>query len=177
MHDNLFEIRILDLHWINHKDYPEDLCAHGSVYIRIGNKVLDDKKDEEGLTLSAAALYLMRTIGTNYKIGDFGNQLIPHCGFFIIPNEDLSFVTIQGCPHGFDWTIVHEGNKVIHIADTGEKGEIILEEYKRMVLAFADEVEKFYKNSLPKITPIDEFDLKGYKAFWNEWKALRAKWA
>jgi hypothetical protein len=27
---------------------------------------------------------------------------------------------ILGCPHGFNWTIVHEANKVIHIDKTGE---------------------------------------------------------
>lgn len=175
MHDKSFEIKILDLHWINHKDDPADLCAHGSVYVRIGDKILVDRKDDDSWTLSAAALYLMRTIDNNYNIDDFGNQLIPHCGFFIIPNEDLGFVTIQGCPHGFDWTIVHEADKIIHIADTGERGEIGYEEYKKMIFAFAEQVEKFYQESLPKKLPTDDFDLKGYKAFWNEWKALRAK--
>jgi hypothetical protein len=173
MHDNSFEIKILDFHWINHQDDQEDLCAHGSVYVRIGDKVIVDKKDNDCWTLSAAALYLMRTIDNDYVIDDFGNQLIPHCGFFIIPNDDLNHVTIQGCPHGFDWTIVHEQNKVIHIADTGEKGEIEYEEYKKMIFDFADQVENFYNDSAPKKMPTDDFASKGYTAFWNEWKAIR----
>ena len=50
---------------------------------------------------------------------------------------------------------------------------IDLENYKNIVLHFADKVEAFYKTSLPKIIPTDDFDKKGYLTFWKEWHQLR----
>ena len=76
-----FELRIIDLHWINNEDDPTDLCAHGKVYLRIGDEILSNE-ESGNWTLSAAALSLMRTIKTDYKTGDFGSQLLPCCGFF-----------------------------------------------------------------------------------------------
>ncbi len=175
MQDTSFDIKILDLHWIENGDEREDLCAHGSAYVRIGDRVIADKKDDDSWTLSAGALYLMRTVDKDYKENDFGNQLIPHCGFFLIGNDEEDFVTITGCPHGFDWTIIHEASNVRHIADTGEQAIIPLNDYKNLIFAFADQVETFYRHSKPKKLPADEFDLKGYRSFWNEWKALRSK--
>jgi hypothetical protein len=47
--------------------------------------------------------------------------------------------------------------------------------YTKMVLEFADQVENFYKASLPKAIPTDDFDRKGYLTFWKEWRRLRTK--
>lgn len=33
---NNFELKILELHWISDTNQNHDLCAHGKVYVRIG---------------------------------------------------------------------------------------------------------------------------------------------
>lgn len=176
MPDKPFDIQILKLNWIKHVDDPTDLCAHGSVYVRIADKTIIDEKDGDGWTLSATALNLLRTIQINYKPGDFAGQLIPCCGFFMIASDHGDHVDMCGCPNGFDWTIQHEGNSVWHTTPTGEEATIDIENYKKLVLSFADDVQDFYANSLPKSLPTDDFDRKGYEAFWTEWRVLRSKY-
>ncbi|MDQ4141475.1 MAG: hypothetical protein M3142_13280 [Bacteroidota bacterium] len=175
MQGKSFDIRILKLNWIQHVDDPTDLCAHGSVFVRIADKIICDDKDGDGWTLSATALHLMRTLERNYCPGDFAGLLIPCCGFFMIANEMGDQVNLCGCPNGFDWIIKHEGNVVRHIADTGEQAVINWYNYLKLVLSFADKVQQFYHASTPKTLPSDDFDLNGYKAFWTEWQSLRNK--
>lgn len=176
MTNNNFDIKILDLHWINNVDDPTDLCAHGHVFVKIGNEVIVDK-DSLDITVSATGLYLMRTLKVNYKKDNYASQLLPCCGHYIIAEDDNDFVTICGCPSGIDWTIIHtDDNKIKHIAESGQEAIIDKEAYKFLVLEFADEVENFYKTSLPKAIPTDDFDKKGYLAFWKEWRNLRGEW-
>lgn len=176
MIDNNFDIKILDLHWINDIDDPNDLCAHGHVCVKINNEVIADK-DSLDVTISATALYLMRTLKSDYKKDDYTSQLLPCCGHFIIADDEKDFVNICGCPSGIDWTIVHtDDNKIKHISDSGQEAIISKDVYRKIVLDFADQVENFYKTSLPKIIPTDEFDKKGYLTFWKEWRNLRNEW-
>jgi hypothetical protein len=172
MIDQTFDIKILDLHWIQNVDDPTDLCAHGHVYVKIGNQILSDK-DAGDWTLSSTALYLMRTIKTGYKPDNFGSQLLPCCGHSMVIEEKTGKLLILGCPNGIDWTIVHQDNKIKHITDSGQEAVIGFEEYKTLVFNFADQVEAFYKNSAPKTIPSDESDKKAYLAFWKEWRKLR----
>ncbi len=176
MTDNNFEIKLLDLHWIKDVDDPTDLCAHGHVFVKIGYEVVADK-DSLDITVSSTALYLMRTLKENYKKEDYASQLLPCCGHFFMADEENDYVAICGCPSGIDWTIVHtDDKKVRHISDHGEIATIDNDAYKKIVLEFADQVENFYKNSLPKTIPIDAFDKKGYLTFWKEWRNLREEW-
>jgi hypothetical protein len=176
MAENKLDIKIFDLHWIKNVDDPTDLCAHGHVFVKIDDEVIADK-DSLDVTVSSTALYLMRTLKDNYKKDDFASQLLPCCGHFFIAGEEDDFVNIYGCPSGIDWTIVHiENNKVKHTADSGQATTIDKDAYKKIVLDFADQVENFYKVSLPKTIPTDDFDKKGYLAFWKEWWKLRDEW-
>ena len=172
MSEKTFEIKILDLHWIKNVDDPTDLCAHGHLYIKIGNQIISDT-DNGDWALSSTALYLMRTINQNYKAGDFGSQLVPCCGHFMLLEEKTNKLLIFGCDNGIDWTIIHEGNKVKHITDSGQIALLDKEEYKKIVFDFADSVEQFYKNSSPKKNPDDESDKNAYLEFWKEWRKLR----
>ncbi|WP_225586969.1 hypothetical protein [Algoriphagus sp. Y33] len=56
--------------------YSTDLCAHGHVFVKIGDEVIADK-DSLDMTVSATALYLMRTLKDNYKKGYYASQLLP----------------------------------------------------------------------------------------------------
>lgn len=173
---NSFDLKILQLHWLKEGEEEankDDLCAHGSLYIRIGEQILSDTSSGSW-TLSATALYLMKTVFQNYKIGDFHNQLVPCCGHFFIPADDGNSVFITGCPKGIDWNIEHlSDNRVKHSTKEGAEGYITLEKYKELVVDFVKAIELFYRKSLPKNTPTDDFEKAGYKAFWKEWKTLK----
>jgi hypothetical protein len=174
MSNQKFDLKILDLHWIKNEDDPNDLCAHGHVYLKIGDEVVSN--DQTGdWTLSSTALSLLRTIEKDYKKNDTDNQLLPCCGHFIIPDDKEETVTIQGCDTGINWTITHNNGTVEHLTDKEEKATIEKEDYKKLIFDFADNVEQFYKQSKPKIIPTDDFDRKGYLTFWKEWRLLRNK--
>jgi hypothetical protein len=176
MTDNNFDIKILDLHWINDIDDSSDLCAHGHVFVKIGDEVLSDI-DSIDITVSATALYLLRTLNDNYKKGDYTSQLLPCCGHLIISEDNNDFVNIIGCQSGIDWTITHtEDNKIKHLTDNGQEATIDKETYKNIVLKFVDQVENFYKTSLPKTILTDEMERKAYLVFWKEWHQLRKEW-
>jgi hypothetical protein len=103
-----FSISATDLKWINgSKDDPEDLCLHGHAIAVIGNRKL-----EYDATISATALYLLKSLTEDHIIHD-DNQMLPCCGFFFIPNGKLDNVTILGCPKGIDWSIIHDGKTIV----------------------------------------------------------------
>jgi hypothetical protein len=171
--ENSFEIKILKCHWIqeDNPDDKEDLCLHGKIFIRIGDEILSDF-ESGSWTLSAASLFLLRTLKMDYKPDDFENLLIPCCGHFIIAEENKP-VAVLGCPSGIEWTIKHIGDGLVkHISNNGSEAIITEEEYRKVVLDFADEVEQFYIDN-PRILPDDEFNLQGYNGFWKDWKELR----
>ena len=163
-----FLISATDLRWIDDsKDNPEDYCLHGHAIAIIG-----DRKLEYDCTVSASALYLLKSITEDHIIYE-DNQMLPCCGHSLIPNEELDNVSICGCPNGIDWSITHEKNKVILELEDGTKEEVPLEEYKEEVYRFVDEIEKFYASCTPKVLTKDQFDRDGYVAFWNEWHRRR----
>ena len=163
-----FKINAYDFHWINGwKDDPEDLCLHGHEEVMIGNRKL-----EYDTTVSASALYFLKSVTEDHIINE-ELQMLPCCGHFLIPNEDLSEVCISGCNKGIDWTVLHQAECVEIILEDGETTLIDPDEYKKEVFSFADKVERFYLSSSPKKLPEDEFDKNGYLAFWNEWHRRR----
>jgi len=172
MSNQTLDLRIIDLHWIKNEDDPNDLCAHGHVYLKIGNEIVSDKETGDW-TLSSTALSLLRSIEKDYKKNNYDNQLLPCCGHFFIADDQEETVTVQGCDTGIDWTITHINGTVEHVTDKGEKGVIEKEKYKKLIFDFADKVEFFYKESRPKEIPTDNFDKKGYLTFWKEWRRLR----
>jgi len=173
MTDNNFDIKILDLHWMNDFDESTDLCAHGRVYLKIGDQIVSNMATGDW-TLSSTALSLLRTIEKDYEKDEFSNPILPCCGHFFISNDNQETVIIQGCDTGIDWKIIHtHDNNIRHILDSGYEITIDKETYKRKVFEFADQVEQFYKDSKPKTIPTDDFDRKGYFAFWKEWRNLR----
>lgn len=173
---NNFELKILELHWISDTNQNQDLCVHGKVFFRIGNEIISDK-DAGDFTLSSTALYLLRSLYSDYEWEKNGyeNQLLPCCGNFTYqPDENIDFVSILGCNIGIDWKIIHTANnKIKHISEKGSEAIIDFEKYKKLVFDFSDEVEEFYLKSEPKIFIDNDFEKNGYLAFWREWKKLR----
>ncbi len=164
-----FHIQAWDLQWIGGDlDDPEDLCLHGSVRVQIGQTVLEDTG-----TVSATALYLLKTL-TEDKLSQPGDiQMIPCCGHFLIPNQDLSQVTISGCDYGTDWSVLHENGQIKLVLPSGQTEYIDPAAYRQEVFAFADKVEDYYLSCSPKVLPQDAFSRDGYTAFWNEWHRRR----
>ena len=165
---SIFSINATDFKWIDgSKDNAKDLCLHGHAIVYIGKKKL-----EYDATISATALYLLKTVTENHIINT-DNQLLPCCGFSIIPNDTLDNVTIVGCDDGIDWSVIHDENNVTLELEDGTRENISIDEYKKEVFEFADKVEAFYNACTPKIMPSDKIARNGYIAFWNEWHRRR----
>ena len=163
-----FQIDTTDLYWIDGSmDNPEDLCLHGHAIAYIG-----EEKLEYDCTVSATALYLLKTLTEDHIIHE-DNQMMPCCGHFYVPDAKLENVTISGCGNGIDWTVKHSGKDVVLTLENGRKEIIPLEEYKQEVYRFVDKIEEYYKLCSPKKLPEDSFSCDGYIAFWNEWHRRR----
>lgn len=163
----VFKIDASNFEWIAAPGHQqEDLCLHGSVTAIIGSEILTDTG-----TISATALYLLKTLEKDHTAG-VENQMIPCCGHFLIPNEDLSEVEIIGCPYGTDWTVEHIAGAVRIITACGNETVVPMDDYRLEVYAFVDKIEAYYHQCEPK-KPADDFEEKGYQAFWNEWNRRR----
>ena len=165
--NEMFNIDVSNMYWITEGDDPNDLCAHGDMVAIIG-----DEKFEFSGTVSATAIYLLKTLTENRTFED-ENQMMPCCGHFYIANDTLDNVIILGCNRGVDWETTHVDNGVKIKTENEKEVFVPYEEYKRVVFNFCDKVEAFYKSCLKKNIPDDEFERNGYIAFWNEWNRRR----
>lgn len=165
----MFKIDVENFQWIGGlADDPADLCLHGHVTVQVSDLILEDYG-----TVSATALYLLKTLKEDKIMSEMDIQMIPCCGHSIFANKDLTEVEIVGCNKGTDWSVVHEGDYIKIILPTGHEEEVLFSDYKAEVVRFADKVEEFYGSCTPKILPNDEIDRNGYIAFWNEWHRRR----
>ena len=165
-----FQIAATKFYWINSEaDDPEDLCLHGHVVVSIGDRHLEDD-----CTVSATALYLLKSLTEDHIAGE-DIQLLPCCGHFYVPDEGLENVIISGCDYGTDWTVTHSRDSVILTLEDGTAVAVPLEEYRQEVFRFADRVEGYYRQCAPKQLPEDAFTRDGYTAFWNEWHRRRCQ--
>ena len=160
-----FSIDLKQMYWINgNPDDPYDLCLHGDV-----TAVIDDEYLECSATVSAAALYLLRSLTEDHVV-DTSGHLLPCCGNSMFADiETTGTVHILGCCYGMDWSVIHSNEEVELSTKCGKRAKISLFEYVEIVLQFVDKVEKFYQSCSPKCLPDDEFSKAGYNAFWNEW--------
>lgn len=168
----LFRIDASNLHWMDDPvNDPDDLCLHGDAVAYIG----DRKLEYEECTVSATALYLLKTLTEDHII-DQDNQMLPCCGHTLIANDDLSEVVISGCPNGIDWSVIHAGDSVRLILEDGYEVKVPITQYREEVFRFADLIEHYYRSSTPKIIPKGTFDRDGYLTFWNEWYRRRDRY-
>lgn len=174
---NDFELKIVRQHWIKDDDtYDEhDLCSHGEIFLKIGVEELSSK-ESGSWCLSAAGLFLLRTIGKDYNIGDFDNFLIPCCGHIMFYDFDTKRLNVLGCNSGIDFRVKHLKDKVQLTTEQKIKTIIPFEVYKTDVLKFIAEVEKFYDKPDNKNVPQEDVYLKqGFQKFWQEWDDLKTK--
>jgi hypothetical protein len=165
-------LEVGDLHWLGEGDGSYDLCAHGSVVIKIGNYQLSDPSDNEWC-VSAAALYLLRTLTSDHtRDKPVGEHLIPHCGHSMLKVEGKEDVLITGCYIGIDWEVRHRGDKIVLKPYEKEEVEIDFSEWFKAVCLFADKVKEFYARSSKKV-PTDPSDADGFEVFISEWNRRR----
>ena len=167
-----FKIDADNFSWLTGEaDDPQDLCLHGHVTVQIGNTVL-----EEMGTVSATALYLLKTLTEDKVMSENEIQMIPCCGHSLFANKDLTEVMISGCNKGTDWTTIHVGDHIKIILPSGQEELLEADAYKEEVFRFADKVEAYYQACSPKeIQSKHEIDRNGYIAFWNEWHRRRGR--
>ena len=162
-----------DLCWINESpDDPKDQCAHGKVLMSVGDTVFADPAEGQW-TVSAAALYLLRTIEDDHTPEDpvaESNFLFPCCGFIAWEIEGRYGVLCQGCNIGIDVWVRHVGSRVL-LARGDAVSEIEASDWSTAVRSFAREVEAFYSRCSLKREPDDELDRLGWRAFWSEWRS------
>jgi hypothetical protein len=166
------------LRWIRGAaDDPKDLCAHGDVEFRIGDDVLLDPTTGKDLTVSAAALYLLRTLSVPHtKDAPVGDHLFPCCGFNTYDVAEQEDVVICGCPNGEDFEVFHDvsGAGVVVRAADGREWGVGWPEWRAAVFSFADKVAEFYAACSPK-EPYEEEDAKGLRKFAAEWGRRRGQ--
>jgi hypothetical protein len=163
----MFKIDAYDFEWIcGVEDDPEDACLHGRVRMQTENFTVEDSA-----TVSATALYLLRTLTEDHIFGE-GAQMLPCCAHFMVPDDALQNVWIDHCDYGVDWSVLHDGEKIKVVSVHGEESIVPFEEYREEVYRFADKIEAYYNKCLPKQFD-DDFKKNAYIAFWNEWHRRR----
>src|SRR5579883_2977322 len=172
-------LRPVNLRWIGGAvDDPKDLCVHGDVEFRIGNDVLlDPTTGGKDLTVSAAALYLLRTLSLPHsKDAPVGDHLFPCCGFAMSDVPGQEDVSVCGCLNGEDFEVLHDigGRGVVVRASEGREWRVAWPGGRAAVFSFADRVSEFYAACSPK-QPSDEKDSSGLRKFTAEWCRRRGQ--
>jgi len=166
---DMVKLKVKNLHWITEEETERDLCAHGFVILKIGNRIVSDKETGEW-AVNVAAFNLLKTVLANYD-GDDTTQLIPCCGHDFILWDKTDEIVFFGCNNGIDWKIAHRDKKIIHIFDDNTEIETEIKEWAEKIADFSDEVMAFYQHSKDKV-PHDH-DKKAFERFMQDWKNLR----
>lgn len=156
----MIELVAVNLHFKDNS--PRDLCLHGGVVFGIDDTVISNGKNSEWC-VSASALMFLRTLYNDHFLSD-GEKMIPCCGHFMIPSEDGEGVIIIGCENGIDFDVTRRGDKIIVSLADGSQKACSYDEYKKAVMAFAKQIDDFYKRS-PSRIPEDDFSARGFEAF------------
>jgi hypothetical protein len=167
-------LRPTNLHWMDGSlDDRQDLCAHSGVDFRIGDSVLV-KPSDGNWTVSAAALYLLRTLSQKHtKQQPITEYLFPCCGNGIFEVEGQDDVQIVGCNNGIDFEVLRVDDEVIVTAQDGTQYRVGLPDWKNAVCEFSDSVRAFYSASLPK-EPEDDWEERSFRKFLSEWSRRRS---
>ena len=163
-------LQALKLRWLaGDADMGEDQCAHGLVRLAVGERLLVGPEDEE-VTVSAAGLFLLRTLGSNHLSNDEltgGLKLFPCCGHMGL--DGGGECVIIGCPMGIDVSVITVGDSVTLKRDT-RTAVTTRALWREAVLGFAQQIDTFYARSAPRAPSEDETEAAGWHQFWKEWR-------
>ena len=162
-------LRPTNLHWMNvDAPDPADLCVHSPVEFLIGRARLVEP-DAGDWTVSAAALYLLRTLSRPHvKSSRLGDHLFPCCGFTMYDIAGEDDVLILGCSNGIDLEVTRHDDKIVVTAGDGTQHQVSFVEWKSAVRAFSQTVRAFYDLS-PRRQPADAEAEKGFRKLMTEW--------
>jgi hypothetical protein len=168
------QITLIQQHWLEGSSPEQDVCSHGKIKLLIGGESIASGDEEYGV--SESALALLRTLNQNHSIQEpVAERLIFHgCGTMLM----------MGCPIGIDFDVRHEhghvriGNVVRYDGTSNSDVvkfpevavELSEEEYRREVIAFANEARKSFAGVTKTFS--DEFDRQEYEQFWREYDLL-----
>lgn len=167
------------LSWIEGAaDDPADLCAHGHVDFRVDDDQLVHPERDMEVTVSAAALYLLRTLDRDHtKQSQVGEQLFPCCGSAMYDEGGSPEVLIVGCPSGIDFEVRHGPgpgrDHVIVLASEGREWRIASPAWQSAVFSFVDAVSELFATASPKTPSAD--DAPGFRKFVAEWERRRGR--
>jgi len=180
MGNSQFKIELKNIHWLENFGEQDDLdlCAHGIIFITIGNEIVADNTENNfDCALTGTALHLLRSLESNHTAENLvGERLIPGEGHCLIPIDNNSVHVVTAYPNvrGWNWWVVHEKDKVRLITESKKEIIISFERYKSEVINFVDKVDEFYKISKPKTLPHNNENEKvGYLRLRSEWKKIR----
>ena len=159
------------------EDDPTDQCAHGKVVFTIDSIPFATGDDAEDVTVSAAALFLLRTITHDHTAANpvaEASQLFPHCGFTALPHSGRFPTVVFGCNVGVDVDVIHSADMVTIRAASGQQATVTAAEWVDAVVEFVDEVQAFYDASPVRVPYTEGPDDEGWLAFWQEWSDRRA---
>ena len=167
---HVIKLELRNPHWIKGEDDdPEDQCAHGHIKFIIDDLVISD--GSEDWTVSAAALFLLRTIDFDHSKEEpvsESNYLIPCCGFNPFKTEGNRFdLLLMGCNHGINPEVIHS-NEGITFRHSGETRTVPKSDWALAVSKFTNQVLAFYKSSSVKVSVTDKYDREGWQLFWQE---------
>jgi hypothetical protein len=168
-------LRPTELHWIS--DDPTDQCAHGGVVFTIDSIPFASGEDAQEITVSAAALFLLRTLSHDHTAARpvaEESQLFPHCGFTAYAVGGRFPVLVMGCNVGVDPDVVHSAGVVRIRSEEGQEATVTAVQWRDAVLGFVDEVQAFYDASPPRMPFNEATEDEGWLAFWEEWRDRRA---
>jgi hypothetical protein len=164
----MLTIEPINMHWLAEMPAEGDLCVHGGIVIRHAEAILIDDS-EEVWTLSAGALFLLRTLNRDHTAGSrVAAHLFPCCGHAMYAQTDSDDVAIVGCPNGRDWEVVHHGTEVRLRFDDETEVVVSRNEWREGVVAFSQVIRTFYERNATK-KPADDTDAAGFAAFRAEW--------
>ena len=156
------------LHWVKDEgeDDLNDLCAHSPIWFDIDGELLISPEDGN-FTVSAAAIYLLRTLEQDHTSENpVGEHLFPCCGHAIYDTGEDD-VVICGCSNGSDFSILHVGDTIQISTIDGQFYTVSIDQWRCAIMKFSDTVRQFYDSSLPK-KPIQD-DVAGFAKMMDEW--------
>ena len=160
-----------------HSEDAFDQCAHGSVAFTIDAIPFVGGSDAEGLTVSAAALFLLRTLTHDHTpahpVAEY-SQLFPCCGYTAYPNDGRFPVLVMGCNVGIEVDVTHSAGMVHLRGQDGTEATVTATEWRDAVVGFVDAVQGFYDEAPPRQPFGDDLEDEGWRTFWNEWRERRA---
>jgi hypothetical protein len=124
-------------------------------------------------TVTAAALYLLRTLSQPHNKAEGIGDQFPSCGNGIFEVEGQDDVLIIGCNSGIDFAVVQVGDEVLLTAEDGTEHHVAFADWRTAVYKFSDVVQSIYKSSSPKELE-DDSDRRSFEKFMAEWSRRRS---